>query len=121
MAGVEDDVLDGFLDKFDTQAYNSSEDAMITNNRNYFLAISDNSALRSSNQQTSENETSTNTKKSWEVELIDEVRSYPCLWDTTSRSFKETPKKAEAWRRISSTMNIDGIYYTLFVCLSKVL
>ena len=60
MATGGDDVLDGFLDNFDTQAYNAAEDAMITANRNY-LSVSDNSALRSSNSETSEHEASSSS------------------------------------------------------------
>ena len=105
-----------FLDNFNTQAYNAAEDAMITANRNY-LSVSDNSALRSSNSETSEHEaSSSSTGRCWEVELIEEVRSYPCLWNTTSRSFKETPKEGEAWRRISASINISG-KYSFFVSL----
>ena len=43
--------------------------------------------------------------------LIEEVRKYQCLWNTTCRSFKETPKKAEAWRRVSVAMKMEGKFF----------
>ena len=36
--------------------------------------------------------------------LINEVQFYRCLWDPRSRAYKETPKKAEAWKQISVTL-----------------
>ena len=48
--------------------------------------------------------------------LIEEVRQYPCLWDTHCRSFKETPKKNEAWQRISKKLQFDGMY-PYFFCM----
>ena len=32
--------------------------------------------------------------------LIEEIRKYPCIWDISSKSNKERPKKIEAWKRI---------------------
>ena len=46
--------------------------------------------------------------ENWEVDQIEEVRSYDCLWNTTCRAFRETPKKAEAWRQISAKLNMEG-------------
>ena len=43
--------------------------------------------------------------------LIEEVRKYQCIWNTTCRSFKETPKKAEAWRRVSVAMKMEGKFF----------
>ena len=40
--------------------------------------------------------------------LINEVKSYRCLWDTKCRSYKENPKKAEAWRAIASKLQRSG-------------
>ena len=40
--------------------------------------------------------------------LIEEVRKYPCIWDITSKAHKEKPKKVEAWRRISASMQQPG-------------
>ena len=42
---------------------------------------------------------------------IEEVRKYQCIWNTTSRSFKETPKNAEAWRRVSVAMKMEGKFF----------
>ena len=46
--------------------------------------------------------------KNWEIDLIEEVRSYECLWNTKCRAFKETPKKIEAWRQISAKLNVES-------------
>ena len=43
--------------------------------------------------------------------LIEEVRKYQCIWNTTCRSFKETPKKDEAWRRVSVAMKMEGKFF----------
>ena len=40
--------------------------------------------------------------------LIEEVRNYPCVWDVSARSYKEKPKKVEAWRRMSSVLQTPG-------------
>ncbi|XP_065642557.1 uncharacterized protein LOC136074181 [Hydra vulgaris] len=50
------------------------------------------------------------TSKSLEAHLIEEARRFPCLWDTTTRSYKETPLKIEAWRQISALLNVEGSY-----------
>ncbi|XP_047131831.1 uncharacterized protein LOC124810847 [Hydra vulgaris] len=47
------------------------------------------------------------TNKNLEAHLIEEVRRFPCLWDTTTRAYKETPLKVEAWRQISTLLNVD--------------
>ena len=47
--------------------------------------------------------------------LINEVRQFRCLWDTRSRSYKENPKKTEAWKTISKRLGIHG--ETLFCSL----
>ena len=52
-------------------------------------------------------ETTTTDVDDWQYKLVEEVRNYPCLWDVTSRAFKENRKKQEAWRRISIKLNID--------------
>ena len=46
--------------------------------------------------------------------LIEDVRKYQGLWNTTARSFKETPKKAEAWRRVLAAMKMEGKYFISF-------
>lgn len=40
--------------------------------------------------------------------LIEEVRQYPCVWNVSSNSYKDKPKKMEAWRRISAALNQPG-------------
>ena len=101
---------------FDTEAYNSAEVEYIRQSINYLnnnssLVYSDNSALRnnrndintstpvhgtvySASESAEHNEEFEDaTERNWEIDLIEEVRKYPCIWDTRSRSFKETPKK----------------------------
>jgi hypothetical protein len=53
------------------------------------------------------------TSKNLEAHLIEEVRRFPCLWDTTTRAYKETPLKVEAWRQISTLLNVDGKLFIL--------
>ena len=40
------------------------------------------------------------------IELIQERRS---IWDTSCRSFKETPKKQQAWKEIAGKLGQDGM------------
>ena len=46
-------------------------------------------------------------------ELVELVKEYRCIWDTSCRSFKETPKKQQAWRVISSTLKRDGMFMSI--------
>ena len=104
-------------ENFNTDHYNSIEDSFIYNNRLYLqesrrraLVVSDNSEIQehdATGHQFQLQEVQHHSKN-WEVDLIEEVRNYDCLWNTTSRAFKETPKKAEAWRQISAKLNIEG-------------
>ena len=50
-----------------------------------------------------------------EADLIELVRDYRCIWDTSCRSFKEHPKKQQAWRSISGKLNLDGMWYSKFL------
>ena len=52
-----------------------------------------------------------------EEELIELVRDYRCIWDTSCRSFKEHPKKQQAWRNISGKLNLDGMWFRNLVSL----
>ena len=40
--------------------------------------------------------------------LIEEIRKYPCIWDISSKSNKERPKKIEAWKRICASLQQPG-------------
>lgn len=42
------------------------------------------------------------------VNLIEEVRKYPCIWNVSSKSHKDKPRKMEAWRRISGALCVPG-------------
>ena len=50
--------------------------------------------------------------------LIEEVRMYRCLWDTSCRAFKESQKKEEAWNRVSERLNVSGMLSSkiIFLC-----
>ena len=74
------------------------------------VLVSDSRAIQHEQHQEQEEEVARSDppSKNWEVDLIEEVRSYDCLWNTTCRAFKETPKKAEAWRQISAKLNMEG-------------
>lgn len=99
----------GILSVEETELFNQNEDEMITRNLNYAagsqqLQVSDarEDVGRPVESQSQEHMLAT---------LIELVRDYPCLWNTTCRSFKEKPKKDEAWRRICLVLGIDSKCY----------
>ena len=60
-------------------------------------------------------------------DLIELIRERRCIWDTSCRSFKETPKKQQAWREIAAKLGQDGMWrgeiilcYTYLLCLLTV-
>lgn len=42
--------------------------------------------------------------------LIEEVKKYRILWDTSSRGYKDLMKKNQAWSEISSKLQEDCMY-----------
>ena len=40
--------------------------------------------------------------------LIEEVRKYRCLWDSSCRAFKDIQKKQNAWSLIANSLHING-------------
>ena len=42
------------------------------------------------------------------TQLIELVRDRPCLWDVSARSYKEKPKKDEAWRQVATQLRVTG-------------
>ena len=47
--------------------------------------------------------------------LVEEVRAYRCLWDSSCRAFKELPKKQQARSQIAGKLNIEGeFFYTTY-------
>ena len=44
----------------------------------------------------------------FKVNLVEEVKKYPCLWDVRARSFKETPKKKLAWLKVAQALSNSG-------------
>ena len=61
------------------------------------------------NINTSQNSNISGQDTPFAVNLIEEVRRYPCLWNISLAFHKDKPKKQEAWRRISAVLNIPGI------------
>ena len=59
------------------------------------------------------------TNKNLEAHLIEEMRKFPCLWDTKIRAYKETPLKVEAWRQKSTLLNVEGKYLFFQVNFNK--
>lgn len=58
--------------------------------------------------------------------LINEARNYRCLWDTSTRAFKDNNKKNEAWKTMASKLESDGKSFLfshdisqLFLSISK--
>ena len=42
--------------------------------------------------------------------LMQEVQQYDCIWNTSSRAYKENPKKQEAGRKIAIALGQNGKY-----------
>ena len=41
--------------------------------------------------------------------LVEEVRQFRCLWDTSCRAYKDGMKKQQAWREISAKFGASGM------------
>jgi hypothetical protein len=46
-------------------------------------------------------------------QLIEVVRSFPILWNTKLRAYKETNKKNIAWNNVASQLKINGKFTDL--------
>ena len=40
--------------------------------------------------------------------LIEAVREYPCLWQVTSKSYKDVKAKENSWKAVAAQV---GLYY----------
>lgn len=49
--------------------------------------------------------------------LVEEVRNYRILWDTSTRGYKDTPKKNLAWAEISRRLNQNSTYINMYKIL----
>ncbi len=49
-----------------------------------------------------------NNEQCLEADLIELIKYYPCHWDVSCRSFKEIPKKQQAWREIARKLKQDS-------------
>ena len=54
-----------------------------------------------------------------EEKLIEEVREFPCIWDTSSRSYKDQRARENAWKLRKDLLVVkalhmyqDGLYLT---------
>jgi hypothetical protein len=43
-------------------------------------------------------------------DLVAQVKDYPCLYDVTSKEFKDQPKKIIAWKRIADATSSGKFY-----------
>ena len=41
-----------------------------------------------------------------EEKLIEAVRDFPCLWQVSSRCYRDAKAKENAWKKVSSQVNI---------------
>ena len=56
----------------------------------------------------------TQVEEQWTEEgLVEEVRQFRCLWDTSCRAYKDGMKKQQAWREIGAKFGAPGMQ-TLF-------
>ena len=44
----------------------------------------------------------------WQLSLIEAVKTFPCIWNTKTRGFKEAPRNQVAWKIISQHLNVEG-------------
>ena len=97
-----------------------AEDAFINENQGYFQRLLLNNSneqgsdIEEENEEEEEEETVQAAVRDWQGELIEEIRKYPCIWNTKCKAHKDKFKKAEAWRRIAFVFNRDGKIFILF-------
>ena len=79
--------------------------------QNHPVSLAKSSFTTSTNEYEKQNENFpqlTITEGEWQVNLIEEVRNYPCLWNTKSRTFKESNRKQQCWTKVASKLNLEG-------------
>ena len=52
-----------------------------------------------------------------EEKLIEAVRDFPCLWQVSSRCYRDAKAKENAWKKVSSQVNILYISYQVYKLL----
>ena len=67
---------------------------------------------RSGSECRSKSKASEKDEAKFEEALVEEIRSYPCIWNTYSRSYKEQQKKQFAWSLIENKLRKEGKLYT---------
>ena len=45
-----------------------------------------------------------------EEKLIEAVRMFPCLWNVTSRAFKDSKAKENAWKSVASQVSVQDMF-----------
>ena len=40
-----------------------------------------------------------------EEKLIEEIREFPCIWDTSSRSYKDQRAREDAWKHVAQVVS----------------
>lgn len=48
------------------------------------------------------------------VNLIENVRQNPCLWDLNSPLYKNIKLKPEVWEKVANDSGFDGIFQKIF-------
>lgn len=45
----------------------------------------------------------------WSDEIfVEEIKNYRCLWDTSSRAYKDSLKKQQSWKELSQKFKREG-------------
>lgn len=44
----------------------------------------------------------------YDVEIFNELRDFPCIWDTSCRSYRDQEMKKVAWEDLRKTFNKNG-------------
>ena len=103
-----------------TDNYNNREDSNLAQSQSYVSQLIEAASLMNSSQSSQFEQSNQQACKSnedvevqFQLSLIEEVRQYPCLWNTSARSFRETPKKQQAWRNIGVKLSVDGMVIIL--------
>lgn len=68
-------------------------------------------------QQQTQEECQEQSEDHFRAYLIEEVRKYPCVWDTKSRGFKNSVMKRNVWLKIGVELNVKGKFFYLCVYL----
>ena len=57
----------------------------------------------------------------WQLSLMEEAKTFPCIWNTRSRGFKEAPRNQLVRKIMSQRLNMEGTVTTFVFLSSKIL